>query len=71
MILEFFLFSHSLSKYLLNLAFEKCYGLKDSLKKAVKTDDKLLLEGGLHTLSQYSGLRLVWIKSNLKTILND
>lgn len=49
--------------YCINQAFDKCYGLKEALK------NKSIQQVAIDSLSEYSGLRLSFIKCHITQIL--
>lgn len=55
-------------KDLLRNVFTRRFGLKETLLDAIKENDKLLLEAIIDSLSQQSGLRVKFIRDNLKEI---
>lgn len=51
---------------LIDRAFKACYGLQDSLDKAIKTKDKLLYEACINSLQINSGLRKEYLTNKFR-----
>lgn len=49
-------------------AFARCFGLKDALNKGIDRKDDLLTDSCLHSLSVQTGMRLDFIKDNVRII---
>lgn len=58
-----------MENYILNQTFERCFGLRDSLKKSIESKNRVFIDQAIATLATQSGLRKQWILDNLETIL--
>lgn len=57
-----------MENYILNKTFDRCFGLRDSLKKSIENKNKVFIDQAIDTLVTQSGLRKQWILDNLETI---
>ena len=54
---------------LIQLAFSRCHGLKDSLISAIKNDDSLLKSASIDSLANQTGFRKTFLEENLHEII--
>lgn len=56
-------------KQIIKGAFDRCFGLQDSIKRMAAKEDELLISLALNSLVTNSGMRFSFLRDNLEEII--